>query len=461
MNILVPLVMFGWPFVAILLFATLQPRQAVLASMIGAWLFLPMAEYAIPGIPDYTKASAATFGILAGTLVFESARVLSFRTHWIDAPMVLFCLWSATSSFSTGMGLWDACSAVVQQTFFWGLPYFFGRIYFSDLKACREFAIAIVIGGLIYVPLCLIEIRLSPQLHIWVYGYHQHSFEQTIRFGGFRPTVFMQHGLAVAMWMINATLLAMWLRATGAVRRLGGAPMEVLIMLMLITCVLCKSTGALTLMLLGFVVLCVSRVQNHSWPLVLLTAIAPAWMIGRTFDWFNGRFVSELFMGVSAERAGSFSLRLDQEDEILKTALQHPIFGGNRWGSGADQLWLLYFRNFGAVGLAAFTTVFLLPGLTLLHRSTFRKMSHPDWAPVTGMILIVVLFMIDSLANSMPNPVFTIAAGAMGSIIAIRIRQQSDCNDTDTCSQTRVLRLKRKLWPPSMALSERLNADKC
>ncbi|HQX50571.1 MAG TPA: hypothetical protein PLR25_11715 [Planctomycetaceae bacterium] len=462
MSFMVPLMLFGWPLLTVLLFSAFKPRAAVLISFIGAWLFLPMAEYSIPGLPDYTKVSAATLGILAGTLFFEPSRLFRFRPHWIDVPVIVYCLWSATSSFATGIGLWDAISAIVSEAIGWGLPYFIGRIYFTDLNAFRELAVGIVVGGLIYVPLCLIEIRLSPQLHTWVYGFHQHMFAQSIRFGGFRPTVFMQHGLAVAMWMINATLLAMWLRATGAVRRLGGLPLELFVLVMLITCVLCKSTGALALMLLGFAALVVARLHNRSWPLYVLTAIAPLWMIGRTFDWFNGQFVSDLFVGVSSERAASFSIRLNQENEILKTALQHPIFGGSRWfPDGADQLWLLCFRNFGAVGLAALTSVFLLPGLVLCHRLTFTKLSHPDWAPVTGMILIVVLYMIDNLANSMMNPVFTMTAGALGTAIAAQIGQRPECESATTDRRVRTPRLRRKLWPPPIPLGDRLNAKKC
>ena len=58
-----------------------------------------------------------------------------------------------------------------------------------------------VLGGLIYVPLCLFEVRMSPQLHNMVYGFAQHSFGQTVRGGGWRPMVFMQHGLAVGLFM--------------------------------------------------------------------------------------------------------------------------------------------------------------------------------------------------------------------------------------------------------------------
>ena len=104
----------------------------------------------------------------------------------------------------------------LNQTVTWGIPYFLGRIYFNDLQGLRELSVAIFIGGLIYVPFCLYEIRFSPQLHRLLYGYHQHDFSQTFRFGGYRPMVFMQHGLMVGMWMGMATLAGIWLAWTGA-----------------------------------------------------------------------------------------------------------------------------------------------------------------------------------------------------------------------------------------------------
>ena len=67
----------------------------------------------------------------------------------------------------------------------------------NDPASQRTLLISIFIGGLLYVPLCLFEIRMSPQLHKLVYGFHQHIFAQTFRFEGWRPTVFLQHGLAV------------------------------------------------------------------------------------------------------------------------------------------------------------------------------------------------------------------------------------------------------------------------
>ena len=38
---------------------------------------------------------------------------------------------------------------------------------------------------------------ISPQLHFMTYGFYQHEFTQVVRMGGYRPMVFLQHGIAV------------------------------------------------------------------------------------------------------------------------------------------------------------------------------------------------------------------------------------------------------------------------
>src|SRR5207249_880690 len=181
MGFLVPLTLFGWiPFV-LLLFLLLPPRRAVITAFLIAWLFLPMAGYKLSGLPDYTKMSATVMGVMMAAALFDTDRILAFRPKWIDIPVILFCTSPAISSYTNGLGAYDGASEIVRQTVTWGLPYLIGRIYFSDLEGIRELAIGLFVGGLIYVPLCLVEIRLSPQLHKWTYGFYQHAFVQTIR----------------------------------------------------------------------------------------------------------------------------------------------------------------------------------------------------------------------------------------------------------------------------------------
>jgi hypothetical protein len=114
-----------------------------------------------------------------------------------DLPMAVWCVCPMFSSLANDLGVYDGLSQSLEQTIVWGVPYWIGRAYFTDFKALRDLALGIVIGGLIYVPFCLVEMRFSPQWHTWSYGYFQHDFTQVFRFGGYRPVVFMEHGLAV------------------------------------------------------------------------------------------------------------------------------------------------------------------------------------------------------------------------------------------------------------------------
>src|SRR5437667_8996174 len=91
MGFLVPLTLFGWiPFV-LTLFALFPPRRAQIMAFLAAWLFLPMAGYKVPGLPDYTKMSATALGVLMGAAIFDTDRLLGFRLKWIDLPMILWC----------------------------------------------------------------------------------------------------------------------------------------------------------------------------------------------------------------------------------------------------------------------------------------------------------------------------------------------------------------------------------
>ncbi len=108
----------------------------------------------------------------------------------------------------------------------------------------KELLLALFIGGLVYAIPMLIEVRLSPQINVWVYGFFQHSFAQTIRFGGYRPVVFLDHGLWVAFFAMTAMIagLALW-RVEKFVKHramyfFGAVYLGIVL-------ILCKSVGAL------------------------------------------------------------------------------------------------------------------------------------------------------------------------------------------------------------------------
>lgn len=354
MTVLVPIAMFGWIPAVFVLFAALPPRRAVIGSFLAAWMFLPVAGYQIEGLPDYTKMSATCAGVLLATAVFDPRRLGTFRPRWFDAPMAVWCAVPLASSISNGLGLYDGLATALTHTIMWGLPYFLGRIYLTDLAGLRELAIGIFIGGLIYVPLCLYEIRMSPQLHTMVYGYHQHSFIQTMRFGGWRPVVFMQHGLMVGMWMASASIVGLCLWRSRAIVRLWSIPSGFLVSAVAMTTLLCKSLNGIVLLFLGTVAVVITKWVRSALPMAVLVLAAPAYMCLRAADLWSGQGAVALVAGVNEQRAASLRARMHQEDLFSDKAWQRPIFGWGGWGRmfptdeqgarrtrGIDSLWII------------------------------------------------------------------------------------------------------------------------
>lgn len=426
MSFTVPIAMFGLPVAAALLFAFLPPRRAVIAAILLCWLFLPMAGYKLEGIPRYTKLTATTGAILLGTVVFHSGRFALLRPTWTDLLAATACLVPFASSLSNGYGMYDGVSSVVLRFLEWGLPYLIGRLYFRELSDLRELAMGLFIGGLIYVPLCLIEIRMSPQLHTWIYGFHQHLFLQSARGGGWRPTVFMQHGLAVGLWMSMATLIGFWLCWSGAWSQKQSSRNRLLFAAVAITTLLCKSTGAIALLISGVLALMVGAWRHSRVPVLFLALGIPAYMTLRATNMWSGDQLLTVASWVSEEREASLQTRLDQEKLLADRAMQRPLTGWGGWGANritdevtgedesiTDGYWVIMLGVNGLIGLVGFAGTLLLPVLRLLFLVPASSWRQPAVAPAVALALIVILYMADCLLNAMPNPVYLVVAGAL------------------------------------------------
>ncbi|MEA2735303.1 MAG: hypothetical protein QOE14_1754 [Humisphaera sp.] len=427
MGFLVPVTLFGWiPFV-ILLFILLPPRRAVIAAFLLAWLFLPMAGYGVKGLPDYTKMSATTFGVLIGAALFDTDRLLQWRPKWIDIPMLLWCTSPMVSSYVNGFGLYDGCAEIVRQFIIWGLPYVIGRIYFNDLESLRELAIGIFIGGLIYVPFCWFEVRFSPQLHKWIYGFRQHSFIQNVRDGGYRPMVFMQHGLMVGMWMGMTTLIGLWLWRSKTIQKVWDIPMYLLMPAMLLTVYLCKSKYAVLLLATGIGALYLTKLVRTKALLVCLLLVPLTYTMLRATGAVTGEGMISLAAQVfGEERAASLGMRINNENLLAQRAMEKPFFGWGAWGGArvqgengkdliTDSLWIITLGKYGWVGLLGLMGTLLLPMILVIRDWRVELWQHPLVGPVVVLAMVCTLYMFDHLMNGMVNPIFMLAAGAVGS----------------------------------------------
>jgi hypothetical protein len=157
------LALFAWFPLVLSFFTMLRPRHAVLAAYLGGWLFLPVFGIQIKVLPDLDKVTVTSMAVLLGVALFDANRLLAFRPKWFDLPMAVWCVTPFFSSIDNHLGPYDGVSAILEHTIQWGLPYFVGRLYFADYEGVRELAVAIFVGGLVYVPLCWFEMRISPQ----------------------------------------------------------------------------------------------------------------------------------------------------------------------------------------------------------------------------------------------------------------------------------------------------------
>ena len=214
--------LFGWVPFTIFLFFRLPAHRAVLVSVIGGFLLLPMARYDLPGIPPFDKYASISLGLILGGRLSGKRRQADFQWRLYDLPMVLWCLSPVPSSLTNGLTFYNGISVVYGQIMIWGIPYLAGRIYFIDKESLRELCLGIIIGGIVYALLCAYEIRMSPRLHINIYGFFQHDWRQHRRYGGFRPIVFMQHGIMVAVWMAACTTTAFWMWRKRLVEQIKG-----------------------------------------------------------------------------------------------------------------------------------------------------------------------------------------------------------------------------------------------
>ncbi len=435
MNALVQIALLGYIPISLLFFAVLPAPRAVASVLIMGWLFLPPAvSFSLPGLPDYDKYFAIAFAAVFGAVVFDSGRVFSFRPAWYDIPMLLFTILPGLTSLSNGLGLNDCISTIFRQTTYFAIPYTLARIYFSNLSGLRDLTLVVFVSGLIYLPFVAYELRFSPQLNRLLYGYHQHSFGQTRRYGGWRPMVFMQHGLMLSLWMCSATVAGLLLWMSGSVRRIMQIPIGVLVGALALVSIACRSFGAMLLMVMAMVFAYLAR-QLKLPVLITLLALLPVAYVGlrATELWDGSQMVSISNAIAGGERAGSLDFRFRSENILNDRAWQRPLLGWgghnrNRGEAGdaaasrliVDSWWIILFGQRGLLGLGTWLLAMVLPIVLFIHRWKVWAVWHPWLMPGLALCLITLVFVIDCMFNAMLNPLYVVCAGALAGLMPNR-----------------------------------------
>ncbi|BAM02936.1 hypothetical protein [Phycisphaera mikurensis] len=433
---LTSLTMFGWIPFTLALFMVMPPKRAVVWCFFLAWLFLPMAGYKLSGLPDYTKMSASSAGVLLATALFDQGRLIRFKLRWIDAPLIMFTIVSPmASSISNGLGIYDGLSETNAWLGSWTLPWFIGRMYFKTADDMRLLATAFLMGAFAYIPICLWEMRMAPTLHRNFYGFHQHGFAHAVRWGGYRPRGFMQSGLMTSLYMCSGAVIGLILWRSRVPVRIGRTPvlMAAAVPVLAVVAFFCKGTGAIVLAVGVTAALFAAVILQTRLPMIVFMLVSPLYIIARAKGVWDGTDLVDFVARFSSERAQSLNFRFVNENVLIEKASQRPVFGWGGWNrsavfneagdktSVADGLWIILYGKAGILGMGFFMLSLILPVLMFLWRFPAYRWLQRSVAPSTALAMMLAIYQVDCLFNGMESPLnFLIAGGLSGTMLMAR-----------------------------------------
>ena len=447
-NGLAYLVLALWPMICLFMFRRMSAERALIWSILGGYLFLPpLAAFDLPLMPALDKVTVPNLTVLLILAVVLKHRVAlipesrmaqwlvagfilcSFPTNLTNGDPIIFELLMRADPIVfqinelPGQTVRDVGSMLIGQVLTI-VPFLLARQYLSSEQGLKEIMVALMVGALIYSIPSLIEIRFSPQINVWIYGFFQHDFSQMMRGGGFRPIVFLPHGLWLALFVCTA------LMATAALaraetpptnRRLFGCVLYLFVLLLL-----CKSAASIMygLALTPVVLLLSQRMMIKIalffglvaviYPMLRGLNLIPIWSI-----------VDLAAQNISPERAHSLEFRFANEEILLERAAEKPWFGWGGWGRNLimdpetgriltipDGRWIIVFGTFGWLG---YVCEFGLLGLPLVMMAVYVWRNHAAaLSPFVGpLCLILGITMIDMLINATLTPVTWLCAGAI------------------------------------------------
>lgn len=470
-NAFAYLALLAWPAVAFFLFRALPRPAALIWTIVGGYLLLPMGVgFDLPMVPTLDKTlipavSAAILCLMSRDLPVvrraapiaptneapptpaagqRGPRRLEVGTPaavggpigWLEwvllaalvvGPLVTVAQNSEPvigSRWLPGLTLYDGLSeAIIALVSI--LPYLLARRFLADEKQQTRLLAILCISALGYTLLALIELRMSPQLSRWIYGFLYQSFLQTLRGDGYRPAVFLQSGLWLALFLAMALLAGAALARTQPKNSFKWVAATAWLLIVL---ALCRSLGALAIALLFLPVVALMPARAQLLLAAAVAAIAIAYPALRGAQLVPVDTVLSISESLSAERAQSFEFRLRNEDQLLAHANEKPLSGWGGWGrarlydstgkdiSVTDGTWIITIGTAGWLGYVGQFGLLTLPIFLLTLRGLTRQVSLVP----ASLCLILAANLIDLIPNATLTPITWLVAGAIMGSASVR-----------------------------------------
>lgn len=415
-NAFAELIVLIYPVISFYLYRRCNALSATFWTIFGAYMFLPQkVEYTFPIIPNIDKQNIAVYSALIGCFVIKKIRFKflpgSPGARILVCVGLLVCTFTVLTNLEpvfTGVVLKPGLNPkdIISMTFqivFALAPFVLGALLVHDVKDGIKVLKMLAIAGLIYSPFMIIEVLLSPQLHTWVYGFFPHSFSQQIRFGGYRPAVFMGHGLLVANFTMAAFIAtaSLW----KANQRIFILPNFVYVLYFIAMLLACKTVGSWLLGFLGFLVIVFVPISVAS---KIALGIAGAVFLYPILSMFNAiphDTLLSLAANFGPDKVGSLAFRFENEQILLAHGQEKMLFGWGGWnrnridGVITDGYWIIKFTQFGLLGYLVY---FGIPGLAVKNGAKFIAASRNQLERKVGFAycLIIALIMVDQIPNA-------------------------------------------------------------
>ncbi|UVK40243.1 hypothetical protein LHFGNBLO_001687 [Mesorhizobium sp. AR10] len=439
-----------WPVVMLAMFRRLSMERALIWSILGGYLLLPpIAGFDAPLVPLLDKFSIPNVTAFAICTLLLGQRISVLPVSRVGRLLLLLFIATPIVTVFTntepilfavgglpGLRIYDSFSSAASHAITI-LPFFLARKLLATERAQHEILVALVVAGLAYSIPMLIEVRLSPQMNVWFYGFFQHGFDQMMRYGGFRPIVFLEHGLWVAFFAL------MTFAAAVALSRLQSQEKRsryVFVALYLgVVLVLCKSAGPLiyALGLMPLIIFGGRKLQIRV--AALLALVVVAYPLLRGWGIVPVEAIVSLVSSIDTERAGSLQFRIDNEEMLLAHARDKAMFGWGAWERNfvfdyatgykvttVDGRWIIVMGVNGWFGYLSEFGLLALP-LLLLARQAGRLPKNALSRYAGPLSLIFAANLVDLLPNATLVPFTWLLGGAMlGYAEALKARGSSE-----------------------------------
>ncbi len=418
-----------WPIVSIFVFVTRKTLDAIFIVLIGGWLFLPeKVSIDLQYVPSLNKLSIAVLSIVLLTLVIKKKNPFAIPRDKLLRLLLLVVVLGPLltlidnrepifndARWVKGLNLYDVLSLTVEQVIFI-LPVLFGIKFVRTIDDLKRVIHLSICASILYVLPALFEVRFSPQLHSWVYGFFPHSFLQQMRYGGFRPVVFLSHGLTVAELFALCFLLCC---ATFRKIPLSKQLFRTLsLVLLFITMLLSKSLGAAIIAAIGGFLILFCKVQTRRFAIALFLGILVLYPLAKVTNIIPEDAIVDVFRAVDVDRAQSLEFRFFHEQRLVDRINTKPILGWGGWsrnmleGSITDGFWLVVASKYGLLGLYSFFGLIVFACYRMSDLRSLRHIEPRHKRVYINTALVIAVYSILFIPNYPATPLALLFLGA-------------------------------------------------